>query len=488
MRTNPHILEVNARAWFKKIQREIPDVVALDDIPDDYIVEIKDWGFDALWLMGVWQGGAAAKEIARENAGVNEGVRKVIPEYSKGDIWASPYAILDYSVADMFGGNEALLRFKKRLNDYDIALILDFVGNHLTVDHPLTLSDSDIFVRPTTEPNDKDTFFQTENGDWLAHGKDPFTPAWTDTVQLNLFNPKARDLVVSQVLQVMELCDGVRCDVTMVMLGKIFEGTWSGYVEEARPEEELWTEVLRHARAKNPSFVFIAEVYWGLEWEVQELGFDYTYDKVLYDRLLESTTSDVRGHLRAEQLFQMRSVRFVANHDEESSIAAFGPERSKAAAAVTATVPGARLFILNQLHGEKYRLPVQYVPINGEIDYEFFDFYRKLLAIINHPCFHDGQWELQEAQPTEDGGDTFDNILTWSWIQPSVCKIVVVNYSDQSAKFMLAINHLPNTDTTAIREEFTQSEFNINTAQTRDEGLKLEMAPYEVKILSIDLH
>lgn len=471
MRSNPHILEINVRVWFLKIQREVPGVLTLADVPDSYLAEIKEWGFDALWLMGVWKTGAVAREVARENAGINEAVGRVVGDYSREDIWASPFAILDYEADEMFGGNGALLKFKQRLNEMGVALILDFVGNHLTVDHPLTLSDPEIFVRPGFEPEDKETFFLTEGGEWLAHGKDPNTPAWTDTVQLNLFHPRARELVVEQILQVMDLCDGVRCDVTMVMLGKIFEGTWEGYVREARPEEELWTEVLRAARAKDPSFVFVAEVYWGLEWELQQLGFDYTYDKVIYDRLLLSTPSDVRGHLGAELDYQARSVRFIGNHDEELPVAVFGAERAKAAAVVTSTVPGARLFILNQLYGEKLRLPVQYVPRSGEINEEVFGFYRGLLEIINHPCFHEGKWEMLGVRGAED-------VFAWVWTWSEERRIVVVNYSGEGARFVV---EFVMAEGARVREEFRQEEVEVVRVEG---GFEVEMGAWGVGVFA----
>ena len=477
MRTNPHIIEINARAWFRKIQRENPDVVTLGDVPESYLLEVKEWGFDALWLMGVWKESAAAREIARADAGVNEGIRKVVPDYSSEDIMGSPFAVLDYAVDEMFGGNEALLKFKERLNGLGVALILDFVGNHLAVDHPLTLSDPDIFVHSKIEPDDKDTFFLTENGDWLAHGKDPHTPAWTDTVQLNLFDPRARDLVISQILDVAKLCDGVRCDVVMVMLNKIFKETWGGYVGEASAEE-LWAEVIGRAHEKNPEFMFIAEVYWGLEWEVQELGFDYTYDKVIYDRLLMSTPSDVRGHLGAEHIYQARSVRFVANHDEDSPIAVFGLERSKAAAVAALTGVGARMFTLDQLYGSKYRLPVQYVSDSDDVDYAVFDFYKKLLAAIDQPCFHDGEWELVEAGRAEGDDDGFENVFAWSWTLGDTRKIVVVNYSDGFIRCAVAVDGALEM----MREEFAQSDAGV---QIEEGGFELGMGPYEVMVLSV---
>ena len=41
----------------------------------------------------------------------------------------------------------------------------------------------------------------------------------------------------------------------------------------------------------------MAEVYWDLEWTMQQQGFDYAYDKRLYDRLREGHPQAVRGHL-----------------------------------------------------------------------------------------------------------------------------------------------------------------------------------------------
>src|SRR5207244_11691956 len=88
------------------------------------------------------------------------------------------------------------------------------------------------------------------------------------------------------------------------------------------------------------------------------LGFDFTYDKRLYDRLLHSPPADVRGHLTADADYQRRSARFIENHDEPRSAAEFG-DRVRAAAVVVSTLQGLRFLYQGQFEGRTRCLPVQ---------------------------------------------------------------------------------------------------------------------------------
>ena len=76
-------------------------------------------------------------------------------------------------------------------------------------------------------------------------------------------------------------------------------------------------------REKNPGFLFMAEVYWDLEWTLQQQGFDYTYDKRLYDRLREGHAEPIREHFYAEPDYQVKLARFLENHDEPRAAATF---------------------------------------------------------------------------------------------------------------------------------------------------------------------
>ncbi|MEK8171757.1 hypothetical protein NKH77_27515 [Streptomyces sp. M19] len=82
------------------------------------------------------------------------------------------------------------------------------------------------------------------------------------------------------------------------------------------PVEEFWPRIIEDVRRARPGLTFIAEAYWDLEWALQRQGFDFAYDKRLYDRLLHDPADSVRAHLRAAPEYQRGLVRFLENHDE----------------------------------------------------------------------------------------------------------------------------------------------------------------------------
>src|SRR4029079_14671348 len=104
-------------------------------------------------------------------------------------------------------------------------------------------------------------------------------------------------------------CDGVRCDMAMLMLNDVFARMW-GERAGARPGDEDGPSTIAAVKADHPDFVFMAEAYWDLEYALQQQGFDYCYDKRLYDRLIHEDAGDVHGHLTADSAYQERLVRF----------------------------------------------------------------------------------------------------------------------------------------------------------------------------------
>lgn len=483
MRTNPHILEIHTRAWLKRLEAKYGQKFTLDNIPERFFETAKSMGFDAVWLMGVWKQSPKACEIARSSQDLQNQVRAIKPDFSPQDIVASPYAVYAYEVDDSLGGQAALEIFRGKLKARGISLLLDFVGNHMALDCPMVEEDPDLFINTgTAEPaHHKDWFFKTQKGIFIAHGRDPYFAPWTDTAQLNYFNPKTREFMLNNLRRVAQLCDGVRCDMTMLALNKVHRDIWWEFIGSTLPKEEFWSEALNAIREEHPEFTFIAEVYWGLEWEIQELGFDYTYDKILYDRLRFSSPQDIRGHLGAEHLYQMRSMRFTSNHDEEESLKAFGREKSLAASAIIATLPGARLFQFFQLLGRPARMPIQYIQDWFEKDEDVFAYYRKLLNIASAPAFHGGQWNLCDVRPEGDG--SCGNILSWQWKQMNTGKFIVINYSNAPAKCRIPLKGVGGS---TVTEEFSGAKVMI-TDEARAQGLMLELKPYESKIFTFQI-
>ncbi len=485
MRNNPHILEINTRSWLKRLEREEGRQFTLDTIPAQKLDLIRQTGFDAVWLMGVWKHSPTAEKIARSSEEIQNQIRQVKPYFRVEEIAASPYAVYEYTVDEALGGNKALQTLRRQLNERGILLLLDFVGNHMAIDAPEVTQRPDLFINtgsqvPHVHP---EWFFQNKNGQYIAYGRDPYFAPWTDTAQLNYFNPATRDFMVKNLLQVAELCDGVRCDMAMLSLNKVTRDTWWEFIGGELPREEFWTQALNAVRAERPEFIFIAEVYWGLEWDIQELGFDYTYDKVLYDRLRFSDAAGIRSHLGAEHLFQMRSIRFISNHDEEESLKAFGREKSLAAGTIIATLPGARLFHLYQLLGRPARMPLQYVYDDFKKDTAVEAYYHKLLEVVSDPAFHGGQWALFNVHPVFAGESSCQNILAWLWKQRHTGKLVFINYSENPSQCRVPFKGITELK---VREELEGKEVTL-TPELASQGMELVLKPYECKIFTFSI-
>ena len=487
MRTNPHILEINTRSWLKRLEAHLGRPVTLADVPDEYWYQAKDAGFDAIWFMGVWKSSAAAEQIARENKEIQAQIRAIKPDFKPEDIAASPYAVYEYEVDDSLGGNAALAALRAKLNGLGIQLLLDFVGNHTAIDSPTVTTDPDLYINTGKQDPSvhKDWFFKNAQGVYIAYGRDPYFAPWTDTAQLNYFNPKTREFMLDNLLHVADMCDGVRCDMAMLSLNKVQRDTWWEFIGGNLPKEEFWHQALTAVHEKHPEFIFIAEVYWGLEWDIQEMGFDYTYDKVLYDRLRFSNPENIKGHLGAEHLFQMRSIRFTANHDEEESLKAFGTEKSLAASTIIATLPGARMFHLFQLLGRPERMPIQYIKDDFQTNKEVAAYYEKLLHIASDPAFHGGQWSLRDVAPAAMGDGSHRNILAWQWKQRNTGKMIVINYSNAPAKGRLSMKGVYGPGS-QVKEELTGEQINV-TPEMLSQGYELQLKPYESKIFTYNV-
>ncbi len=486
MRTNPHILEINTRAWLARLEAKHGRRFALQEIPDEYWREFKALGFDAVWLMGVWKQSPKAGVIARENADILAQIGQVYPDFKNEDVIASPYAIYEYEAASDLGGEAGLRQLHDKLNAMGMDLFLDFVANHTAIDCPLVDTHPEFFINTGKEEprTHKDWFFQNAAGVWIAHGRDPYFAPWTDSAQLNYFNPKTKEFMLQNLLKVASLCDGVRCDMAMLTLNKVHRDTWWEFIGGNLPKEEFWSVALQKVREERPDFKFIAEVYWGLEWEIQQMGFDYTYDKVLYDRLRFSDPESIKAHLGAEHLYQMRSIRFTANHDEEESLKAFGRDKSLAASTIIATLPGARMIYFFQMMGHPVRVPIQYVKDFFREDAPIRAYYEKLLKIASKPAFHGGQWSLTDVRNC--GGDgSSRNILCWTWKQMNTASTVLINYSAAPAQCLLKVK-AAGGDGKQLTEEFSGEQISV-TPQLREQGFEVKLNPFESKIFTYSI-
>ncbi len=280
----PSLYQVNTRVLLTSLSEKLGRPAGLDDIPDTELDRLAGMGFDWIWFLSVWQTGTAARTISRQNPGWQDEFKETLPDLRTDDIGGSGFAITAYTVSAELGGDAALARLRERLAKRGLKLMLDFVPNHMAPDHPWLESHPEYFV-PGTEDllgREPQNYIRItkDGGDLiLAHGRDPYFPGWPDTLQLDYSNLAAQEAMARELEKIAGQCDGVRCDMAMLILPEVFERTWG------RRPAPFWPNAIRRVRRQVPGFCFMAEVYWDLEWTLQQQGFDYTYDKRLYDRL-----------------------------------------------------------------------------------------------------------------------------------------------------------------------------------------------------------
>lgn len=430
----PIIYEINTWIWLNELSNKHGKHVDLSSVPAEEWDKISGYGFDAVWFMGVWERSPAGVAIANKNAGLLEDFGRALPDFCSEDNVGSPYCVRNYVVDRHLGGPEGLAVAREELAKRGMKLVLDFVPNHVAPDHPWVVVHPEYFIRGDSQDltNDPSSYLSV-CGTVYACGRDPFFPAWPDVLQLNAFAPGLRSAVIESLSQIAEQCDGIRCDMAMLLLNSVFERTW-GFRAGPRPATEYWEDVISAVKATHPGFLFIAEAYWDLEWELQQKGFDFCYDKKLYDRMEHSTAEDIRLHLCADSAYQNRLVRFIENHDEPRAAATFSPEKERAVALAIATLPGAKLFYEGQFEGRKVRPPVFLSRRPDEpADIGLQEFYAKLMHSVKEPIFRGGQWSLCERFGWPDN-PSFLNVVAWNWVDEDERYLIVVNLSDRTAQ------------------------------------------------------
>lgn len=428
-KSSPVIYEINTRVWLEELSLAAGNRLTLATIPGEIWDQLAHLKIDAVWMMGVWERSAAGIAISNLHAGNLADFRRALPDFTFADNVGSPYCVKRYVVDAFLGGAEGLAAARQQLAKRNIKLILDFVPNHLAHDHPWVKESPDFFIQGNKEDlrDDPITYVQI-GGNIFACGKDPYYPAWQDVLQVNAFDPGFCAATIETVTAIAAQCDGVRCDMAMLMVNSVVARTW-GKRAGAPPLPEFWEALIPAVKKSNPGFIFLAEAYWDMEWTLQQQGFDFCYDKRLYDRFEHGDAEGIRLHLSAGADYQNKLVRFIENHDEPRAAAVFSLEKERALAATIATLPGARLFHEGQFEGRKVRLPVFLRRRPDEpADPCLAGFYEKLLQEIADPLFHEGEWRLLQAAGWPDN-TSYTNLVAWCRADETERFLMVVNLS-----------------------------------------------------------
>jgi hypothetical protein len=367
--------------------------------------------------------------------------------------------------------------------------MLDFVPNHTGLDHPWVEEHPEYYIQGT-DPDlarapQNYTWVKRKQGDLLlAYGRDPYFSGWPDTLQLNYGNPATQDAMIGELVKIAGQCDGVRCDMAMLVLPDVFERTWG------LQGEPFWPKATQQVRKQSPDFVFMAEVYWDLEWTLQQQGFDYTYDKRLYDRLREGHARPVRDHLRADLNYQNKMARFMENHDEPRAAATFAPGMHEAAAVITYLSPGLRFFHQGQFEGRRKRISPHLVRAPQEpTDEALHQFYERLLAVLGQPAVRDGQWRLLDCVLAWEGNGTWDSFLAFAWQGPGKERMLVtVNYAATQSQCYVP---LPFPDlagrTVRFKDLMTPASYERDGNDLQSRGLYLDMPGWGYHVFEVSI-
>jgi hypothetical protein len=483
----PSLYQINTRVWLTERSRGLGRPATLDDIPDAELDRVAQIGFDWVWFLSVWRTGPAGQQVSRSNPEWRRGFEETLADLREEDIAGSGFAITGYTTHLDLGGDAALARLRERLRKRGLRLMLDFVPNHTGLDHPWVEEHPEYYI-PGTE---LDLARAPQNYAWvkrrggdrlLAYGRDPYFAGWPDTLQLNYGNPATQHAMSAELLRIAGQCDGVRCDMAMLVLPDVFERTWG------IASQPFWPKATQRVREETPAFCFMAEVYWDLEWTLLQQGFDYAYDKRLYDRLRDRHASPVRDHLVAGLDYQSKLARFLENHDEPRAAATFPVDVHKAAAVITYLSPGLRFFHQGQFQGRKKHISPHLCrgpdePINQELK----EFYEGLLAILRAPTVRAGHWQLLDCAAAWDGNWTCNCFIAFAWQGADRERLlVVVNYAGNQSQCYV---RLPFADlgarTWRFQDRFSQVAYDRDGNSLQYQGLFLDLSAWSYCLFDV---
>ncbi|WP_394428747.1 alpha-amylase family protein [Streptomyces sp. SGAir0957] len=484
----PVIHEINTRVWLRETGLRTGRPATLADVPKNVWDEITPAGVDAVWLMGVWERSPLGRSIALADPALRTAFASAVPGIGEEDIAGSPYCIRRYVADEALGGPAGIAAARSALHDRGVGLLLDYVPNHVAPDSPWVAEHPEYFVRGDAADVRRDPAAFLDTGrSVLARGRDPFFAPWPDVVQLNAFAPELRQATADTLKEIGDACDGVRCDMAMLLLNDVFARTW-GERAGAVPDRDFWTRVIGEVRQRHPAMVFAAEAYWDLEYALQEQGFDFCYDKRLYDRLLHESAASVLGHLQADERYQRRLVRFLENHDEPRAAQTLPPDKERAAAVLIATLPGATLWHEGQFTGRRVHLPVFLDRRPDETpDNALRSFHEQLLARVHRSGMRTGGWRLLECAGWPDNRSA-DDLIASCWTGDAGHFLTVVNLSGHPAQARIPLPWQElGPDTWELTELLSAADhYGRSGAELLSSGLYVDLPPWGTHMFSVE--
>ena len=484
MNKNSLLLQIHTLIWFNELKNsknEYNSLSKLDEIPVTVWQTYKDLGFDALYLLGIWKVDTLTKEIFTKK-GLKKELDEVLPDWHWSDTSGSPFSINEYIINPSLGDEKTLKNVHKTLNSIGLNLIVDFVPNHFGLQTPFTEKDN-FFIEEqnySDSTKDYDVIKTLKGTKAIYHGRDPYFPPWEDTFQVDFSNNETRIFMINQLLSIAEVSDGVRCDMAMLLVTRIFKQTWNKKLS-GELQDEFWEEAIKTVKKIYPLFTFIAEVYWDMEQELMDQGFDFCYDKKIYDALRDRNNESLQWCLTRDKSFQEKTVRFLENHDETRAVIIFNNDIYLAAMILTYTTPGLKIFHENQLEGfaTKTSLFLSRKKLE-EINPKIKNYYDSLFSNIYKDILKTGTFEYKkDIQFLKNKEHLTTGLYCWQWHNNEIKVNFIVNFTNNE-KIVELIPEI--SELTLIIHSNTFQ--NKKVSKQNEKNLKFAIAPYGVLVFT----
>ena len=390
----------NTYVWLYQLSEAYHrEITHLDQIPDEELDKLASWGFNGLWLIGLWERSEASRTV-KQLCGNPEAV-------------ASAYSLRNYAIAQDLGGDEAYQRLRDRAWQRGIRLASDMVPNHMGIDSDWVLHHPDWFLSlpyspfpsysfngPDLSPDEhvgiyiEDHYYDRTDaavvfkrvdkwsGDtrYIYHGNDGTSMPWNDTAQLNYLREDVREAVIQTILHVARKFPIIRFDAAMTLAKKHYQRLWfpspgTGGAIPSRAEHsmtkaqfdevfpvEFWREVVERVAKEVPETLLLAEAFWLMEgYFVRTLGMHRVYNSAFMNMLRNEENAKyrqlIKNTLEFDPQILKRYVNFMNNPDEKTAVEQFGKgDKYFGICTLMATMPGLPMFGHGQIEGysEKY--------------------------------------------------------------------------------------------------------------------------------------
>lgn len=488
------VYQIDIREFIYRLNQLKNRQHSLKHLPNDFFEELKNLGVEFFWPVGIYEPSQLSREISCSMKELHKKYYDSLPDWKEDDVIGSPYAITQYKISSKFGGEEAYKKFRAKLkNKFNLKIILDFVPNHFAIDSPVTQKHPEFFIQAPANNekiNQNEFISLTIKGKeyLIAHGKEPYSPVWKDTLQLDYRSKNVQDFMIKELLKLSEKCDGVRCDMSMLLLSDIFYNNWKDYPlpEDYIPAaKEFWYEAIKKVKRENPEFVFIGEVYWSRENDLLELGFDYVYEKKLYDMLIDNRVDIINEYIKKVFSYQRKRLLFIENHDEQRSAYIFPIEKLKAVATLIYTLPSMKLIHDGQLEGKKFHHAIQLKRLHKEdTNAELKNFYNRLFDSIKKSSIINGYFKFLQPLPAWEGNPAYYNFVTFFYEDENLKKdLVVINLSPYQSQCRVKIESYDLIGKNfLIKDRLSDEEYIRNGDEMFNKGLYLDLKPYQSQI------